>query len=80
MFCGNQGQKFIAVNFANWSDCVGTVQTYLSKGDTRNNDANFAKLCDFKANSAFVAVNEKFRGISLKPANFTIFRGRWQIS
>ena len=49
--------------YNNWSDFVGTDQTYLSKGDTRNNHENFAKLRDFKANSRFVAVNEKFREI-----------------
>ena len=56
----------------NWSDCVGTVQTLLSKGDTRKNDENFAKLSDLKAHLQFGAVNEKFHSISRNSANFVL--------
>ena len=41
---------------------------------------NFSKSRDFKANSRFVALNEKSRGISRNSANFAIFRGRRKIS
>ena len=61
---------------------MGTVQNYLnlSKGDTRNNDENFAKNSDFKENLRFGAANEKFRGILRNLGNLAIYRGRRQIS